>query len=289
MVRFGDRSDAELIELAQAGWAPAFAVLVHRHAALVRAAGPPGADPVAHVTDVFVAAMRELPARDPGAPVVPWLLGLAGLRTGTPPTPAPLTAEELDAAWAELARRWPDGRPPSRVVHWQRTAAVVGIAALAGLVPTLVLGADSTDANEDPAEIRAVPVEDERVEVAEEEPDPETLDFSFPTTPEEQEAEPAPRREVEEPPADREPTEPEPDPEPTDQDEDTSGDDGSGEDDGEDDDGGPLDDLLGGGDDGDDTGEDDTGDDTGDDTTGSEDSAASEDTSAEDADEAPAT
>lgn len=285
MVRFGDRSDAELIELAQAGWAPAFAVLVHRHAALVRAAGPPGADPVAHVTSVFLAAMRELPARDPGAPVLPWLLGLAGLPTGTPPTPSPLTAGELDAAWAELARRWPDGRPPTRVVHWQRTAAVVGVAALAGLVPALVLGADSTDANEEPVEIRAVPVEDERVEVAEEEPDPDTLDFSFPTTPEEQDAEAGPAQEVEEPPTEQEPTEPESEPEPTDDGQDTGEDDGSGEDDdtGEDD-GGPLDDLLGGDDE-----EAPSDDDTADGTDDSEDTAASDDASAEDSDEAAAT
>lgn len=217
-MRFGDRSDAELIELAKAGWAPAFAVLVHRYAPLVHAARADAADPTGAVTQVFVQAMRELADRDPGAPVAPWLLGLAGARA-TPPTPTALTDDELDAIWGELDRRWPDGRPPARPLPWRRAAAVVGLAVLAGLVPAIVLGVDGNGGVEEPTELRAVPLPDERTEVVEEEPEDDAPEFSFPTTPEEQEPAPEPEPEPQPTEPAREESEPTPQQEPEQQDE----------------------------------------------------------------------
>ena len=273
-MRFGDRSDEELIRLAQAGWAPAFAVLVHRYAPVVRATRPRAEPAVPFLIHVFLQAMRELRGRDPQAPVAPWLLGLADAGARSARTPVPLEPEELDALWARLHRSWPDGRRHVRAIPWRRTAAVIGLAAIAGLVPAVVLGADGNGAEGEPLELRAVPVPDERtVEVAEE-PEDDDPDFSFPTTPEEQDApQETPPPEPAEPPSEPETADPEPEPEPEPQDPTPGeGDDPEGQDeestpdegteDGEDSDG-LLDGVLGGDDDGNDDGDDPQGSDEG--------------------------
>lgn len=256
-MRFGDRSDTELIQLAQAGWAPAFAVLVHRYAPVVRATRPRAEPAVPFLTHVFLLAMRELRGRDPRAPVAPWLLGLAGAGTRSAKAPVPLAPEELDAIWTRLHGYWPDGHRHARNLPWRRTAVVVGLAALAGLVPAVVLGTDGSGSEEEVVELRAVPLPDERTaEVAEEPEDDDEPDFSFPTTPEEQEA--PPPEPTQPPPDETETTQPDPETdfeEPTGEDDDL---DGEGEettpDDGADDEdsGGLLDGVLGPGDDEDD-------------------------------------
>jgi hypothetical protein len=213
-VRFGDRSDEELIRLAQAGWAPAFAVLVHRYAPVVRATRPRAEPAVPFLTHVFLQAMRELRGRDPRAPVAPWLLGLAGAGARSAKTPVPLSAEELDGIWTRVHDYWPDGHRHARNVPWRRGAAIVGLAALAGLVPAVVLGADGTGTEAEPLELRAVPLPDERTAAVAEEPEDDEPDFSFPTTPEEQEA--PPPEPVEPAPSEPETTQPDPEPEPQD-------------------------------------------------------------------------
>jgi hypothetical protein len=159
-MRYDERDDSELLELAQAGWSPAFAVLVHRHAPALLAAFADDPDPLERVTDVLLRAMRQLPERDPAAPVGPWLLALAGR-----PAPAavpPVDEERLDPVWRQLALRWPDGRhvhhrrPASRLLVTAIGAIAIGIA-----VPTIVLGIPAS-APEDRAEsVRAQPLEDE--------------------------------------------------------------------------------------------------------------------------------
>jgi hypothetical protein len=214
-VRFGDRSDEELIRLAQAGWAPAFAVLVHRYAPVVRATRPRAEPAVPFLTHVFLQAMRELRSRDPRAPVAPWLLGIAGAGARSAKAPVPLSTEELDAIWTRLHGSWPNGHRHAPAVPWRRTAAIIGLAALAGLVPAVVLGADGTDADGELLELRAVPLPDERsATVAEDQDEDDEPDFSFPTTPEEQEA--PPPEPVEPPPSETEPAQPDPAPEPED-------------------------------------------------------------------------
>jgi hypothetical protein len=104
-VEYAHRSDNDLVELAQAGWRSAFAVLVHRHASAVHAAVAADPDPLASTVEVFTDAMRGLGVRDPNQPVLPWLLSLAGA-TSTP-TQAPLLPEEqLDRIWRRLDERW---------------------------------------------------------------------------------------------------------------------------------------------------------------------------------------
>jgi hypothetical protein len=181
-VGYGGRSDPELVADAQAGIAPAFAVLLHRHGPAVRSAVRNDPDPTSAVIETFVRAMRELPTRDPEAPVRPWLLGLAG--TNVDPDPVvPLSEEERDEVWAELAIRWPTGRPPRRAQRWQRAALVGGLVAVCALVPTMVLLAGEAD-QEPSDELRAFPLRTAEVEVTvPDEPEP-LPSFTFPVVPE---------------------------------------------------------------------------------------------------------
>jgi hypothetical protein len=216
-VHLGQRSDAELVELAKAGWSPAFAVLVHRHAPVVHTALADEDDPLSATTAVFVHAMRELRQRDAAAPIGPWLLEL--IDRPPPTVPATMGTDDLDAMWHELHRRWPDGERPATTWPWRRLALVAGLVVVAAAVPAVVLGVDS--APEADLELRAVPVTDQTTTAElEEEPEESLPSFSFPTAPEdgepEQGAEPAPEQPVEsEEPAPSAPTsEPAPEPEP---------------------------------------------------------------------------
>lgn len=177
-MRYEERDDGELIELAQAGWAPAFAVLIHRHGPALLTAFADDPDPLDRVEDVLVRAMRQLPDRDPEEPVAPWLFALAGR-----PEPAdvpPVEADELDQLWREVAVLWPDGRHARRrrprPVLWT-AVSVLGAVALGVAVPTIVLGIPAAPDHEPPPSVRAQPLEEEEPEPAEPEDLPE---FEFP-------------------------------------------------------------------------------------------------------------
>jgi hypothetical protein len=188
-VGYGERSDAELIALSKVGIAPAFAVLLHRHGPAVRSAVRHDPDPTGAVIETFVRAMRELPQRDETVPVRPWLLALAGTDR-TPDPIVPISEEERDEIWAELAVRWPTGRPPRRSERLQRVAMTVGLVAISALVPTLVLYAG----NQEPQpldELRAFPLQT-TVEVAEPDDAEPLPSFTFPTVPELEGSAPAP-------------------------------------------------------------------------------------------------
>ncbi len=139
------RSDAELVRLAQQGATPGFAALLYRYGPVVRHVVEDDADPVGAVTATFVAAMRQLPKRDPAEPVEPWLRELAATKVDEPvPVPAagppPMDPDERDEIWAELYLRWPDGRVPRRAPRWLVPAAVlVVLLALAVLIPYVLL------------------------------------------------------------------------------------------------------------------------------------------------------
>jgi hypothetical protein len=166
-MRYEEREDRELVELARAGWSPAFAVLVHRHAPLLVAAfseetgfaaalDEEAADAATHAT--FVRAMRELPERDPAAPFDTWLLELA--ERPRPTAAPPLEARRVDGMWHDLAARWPRGRRPRHVPR-AITGVAVAIAAIAvGIaVPVAIIGDRGPD---DTAltELRATPLAD---------------------------------------------------------------------------------------------------------------------------------
>jgi hypothetical protein len=216
-VHLGQHSDAELVRLAKAGWSPAFAVLVHRHAPTVHAALRDDPDPLSATTAVFVHAMRELRQRDAGAPLGPWLLEL--IDRPPPAQPSTLSTDELDAMWLELDRRWPDGERPATTWPWRRLAIVAGVVVLAAAVPAIVLGIDAPpEAGE--VELRAVPVTDDGPPPDTDDADESLPTFSFPVAPDDDGADDAepettePAPEPETPPTDPEP-EPQPEPQPT--------------------------------------------------------------------------
>lgn len=216
-MRLGQHSDEELVELAKAGWSPAFAVLAHRHAPMVRTALAGEDDPLSATTAVFVHAMRELRQRDAAAPVGPWLLEL--IDRPPPTAPATMSTEELDALWLELHRRWPDGERPATTWPWRGMALVAGLIVLAATVPAVVLGIGSTGDTD--VELRAVPVtEDATTADLDEEEAPS--EFSFPvaddSSPEDpgasSEPDAEPETETTPPPQQPETTEPAPQPAP---------------------------------------------------------------------------
>lgn len=175
-MRYDERDDGELLELARSGWAPAFAVLVHRHAPALLATFADDPDPFERVTDVFLRAMRELPDHDPPGPVATWLFALAGRR---PPEHVPAVAEEaLDPIWRELSIRWPDGRHVHRRRPLVRRLAVIaGALAVGVLVPLVVLGLPAAPDDDDIESVRAQPLEEEPAE----DPEPEDVpSFEFP-------------------------------------------------------------------------------------------------------------
>lgn len=216
-MRYDEREDGELVELAAAGWAPAFAVLVHRHAPLVLAAHAGTDDPVARAVATFTEAMRGLGDRDPGAAVAPWLLQLAG-RTRPTRIP-PVDPGVIDTLWAELQPRWPDGRIHHR---WPaaatRLAVIVAAIGVGVAVPVAVLSTPA--AEEQVLELRAEPLDEGPAEETEldepEEPLEPLPSFEFPdVAPDPAPApEPQPEPAPQEAPAELEPTEPEPSPAP---------------------------------------------------------------------------
>ncbi|MEX1178623.1 MAG: hypothetical protein WEB09_09195 [Nitriliruptor sp.] len=177
-MRYEARSDEELLELAQAGWRGAFAVLVHRHAPALLTAFADAPDPVDRTYDVLLRAMRHLPEVDPDrVEVRSWLFTLAGRM---PPTrvQSPLEAT-VDRIWLDLDARWPDGvshrttRRPGLVPF----ATVLGAIALGVAVPVVVLGLPAASSDVPPESIRAQPIDETPVEA----PDPDDLPaFEFP-------------------------------------------------------------------------------------------------------------
>lgn len=212
-MRYGERTDAELMAAAQAGVAPAFAVLLHRHGPAVYSAVLDDPDPVCATRDVFVTALDELPRMDPAFPVRAWLLDIAGV-DGVPDPIMPLAEADRDAIWASVVANWP-GRPRPARPGLRRAALVGGLVALAALVPTLVVLAG--EQQERPAEeLRAQPVLDQAA--VETEPDDVEAypTFTFPTLPEEDPAPtPTPTSTPEPEPSPTATAEPEPSPTPT--------------------------------------------------------------------------
>jgi hypothetical protein len=210
-VQHSDGSDAELVERARAGSAPAFAVLLHRHGPAVRAVVAGDRDPTGAVIGTFVTAMRRLPDHPVDDTPRDWLLQLAASEVREPRTadaqPAPdLEPDELDEIWAELDLRWPDGRVPRTVPRWVGwSALVITLAALAILVPytVLTLGGNGDDGPNELAGLVARPFEDPDAEAPVDEAPDEDLEpppFVFPDV------------DLESAPADT--TEPDPTPEP---------------------------------------------------------------------------
>jgi hypothetical protein len=183
-VQLAGRSDAELVTLAQRGWAPAFAVLLRRHGGAVRAVADASDDVDEVVVATFTTAMRRLPRAPTATSVRTWLVRLAGRKASSPQPVADdvpgLDESETDELWARLAPLWPNGRHTRRVPSWLRLAGLtIVLVSLGVIIPyvTITFGqplADARAPHRDP--LRAVPVADlpdeaELEEVAREEPE----------------------------------------------------------------------------------------------------------------------
>jgi hypothetical protein len=176
-------TDDELLREAQAGAAPAFAILVYRYAALLHMAASDGSsDARSHgsgseaggrdavaldiVRRTFLRAMRRLDAAD-GAALGSWFLELQGtpLAADEADRAAPLTTAELDALWGELAPSWPRGRRPTRPPRWLgHVAVVLLLLALSVAVPYALLVTAAQEEDEAPVpdeEVVAVPIEND--------------------------------------------------------------------------------------------------------------------------------
>lgn len=157
-------SDADLLELARDGSAPAFASLLHRHRDVVQRGALRAEHPERVAGSVLVAAVRDLRrGRARASELRDWLAGLVDEHVqrdpGTPGVERMLPADWFDRAWVHAERRWPSGRRRPRVPRW--TWHVVGalVLAVAGAGTTyLVITADTS--TEVLSELIAEPIED---------------------------------------------------------------------------------------------------------------------------------
>jgi hypothetical protein len=157
-------SDADLLELARDGSAPAFASLLHRHREVVQRGALRAEHPESVACATLIAAVRDLRrGRAPASDLRGWLTELVEREVqrdpGTPGVERMLPSDWFDRAWVRTERRWPSGRARPRVPRW--TAHVVGavVLAVAGAGTTyLVITADTT--TEVLSELIAEPIED---------------------------------------------------------------------------------------------------------------------------------
>lgn len=157
-------SDADLVELAAAGSAPAFASLLHRHRDVLHRGALRAEHPEEAVEQALVAAVRDLRrGRLRADGLRDRLDGLmeAVVREdrGRPGVERLLPPDWFDRVWARVERRWPTGRRRLRAPRWTWHLLGAVLLAAAGVTGTfLVVTADVT--TEVVSELVAEPVED---------------------------------------------------------------------------------------------------------------------------------
>jgi hypothetical protein len=157
-------SDADLLELATSGSAPAFASLLHRHRDVIQRGAIRAQHPEQAAEATLVAAVRELRRgrlvadgfRDRLVELVE-----ATLTTdrGHPGVERLLPPDWFDRVWVRVEDRWPSGRRrlrPPRWVGW--TAGAVVLAAAGSIGTYLVVTAEVT--TEVVSELVAVPLDE---------------------------------------------------------------------------------------------------------------------------------
>lgn len=157
-------SDADLLELARDGSAPAFASLLHRHRDVVQRGALRAEHPERVAGSTLVRAVRDLRRGRARAPELrDWLAALVDQEVqrdpGTPGVERMLPADWFDRAWVHAERRWQNDLRRPRVPGW--TWHVVGAVLLAvgGAGTTyLVITADTSP--EVLSELIAEPIED---------------------------------------------------------------------------------------------------------------------------------
>lgn len=157
-------SDADLLELAAAGSAPAFASLLHRHRDVVQRGALRAERPEEAAVAALVAAVRDLRRGGLRADALRQRLSdlvedVVRPRIGRPGVERLLPTDWFDRAWVRAELHWPSGRRPVRVPRG--TGYVLGallLAALGSIGTFLVMTADVT--TEVVSELVAEPLED---------------------------------------------------------------------------------------------------------------------------------
>ena len=157
-------SDADLLELAASGSAPAFASLLHRHRDVLQRGALRAGHPEQAAESALVATMRDLrrgrlradQLRDRLAAHVEDAVredrGRPGVERLLPP-------DWFDRAWVRAEERWPGGRRRRRAPRWTWHIVGAALIAVAGAVGTyLVVTAEVT--TEVVSELVAEPVDD---------------------------------------------------------------------------------------------------------------------------------
>jgi len=160
-------SDAELLELAREGSAPAFASLLHRHRVVVQRAAVRAEHPERAAESALLSAVRQLRrGQVPSGDVRGWLTGLieeqVGQDPGRPGVERFLPTDWFDRTWVRVEARWPSGRRVPRPATWAaRTAAALLIVAGGSGATYLILTSESS--TEVVSELIAEPVDDPNV------------------------------------------------------------------------------------------------------------------------------
>ena len=162
-------SDADLLELAASGSAPAFASLLHRHRDVLQRGALRAGSPEEAAESALVATLRDLRrgrlrAEDLRDQLAERIEEAVHDDRGQPGVERLLPPDWFDRVWVRVEERWPDGRRRLRLPRW--TWHVVGavLIAAAGAVGTfLVVTADVT--TEVVSELVAEPIEDDEAPV----------------------------------------------------------------------------------------------------------------------------
>lgn len=156
--------DSDLLELARAGSAPAFASLLHRHRDIIHRGALRAEHPERVVEAAMVATVRDV-RRDRVAAddLRGWLDGIVDRQVqrdpGRPGVERFLPGDWFDRAWVRAERTWPSGRRRVHVPRWVRHAGAAVVLALASAgVTYLVVTADV--ATEVITELIAEPIDD---------------------------------------------------------------------------------------------------------------------------------
>lgn len=157
-------SDADLVELAREGSAPAFASLLHRHRDVVTRGALRAEHPEQVAEAAVRSAMRRLRrGRAPTTDVRAWMTSIVEGEVqrdpGRPGVERILPTDWFDRAWVRAERTWPSGRRTPRPPRWASTlVGAVALAASGSITAYLLITSEVTA--EVISELVAEPVED---------------------------------------------------------------------------------------------------------------------------------
>ena len=137
-------TDAELLELAREGSAPAFASLLHRHQEVIRRSAARAEHPERAAESVLLRAVRELRrGRASSGDIRGWLIRLMEEQIvddpGRPGVERSLSEGWFDRAWVRVEARWPSGRRLSALPTWVARAGAALLIVVAGTAATFMV------------------------------------------------------------------------------------------------------------------------------------------------------